>query len=185
MVGPSRRDYPLNDDPPPFLSGLSPKDLSCQSSVHGVRNFLELGSSYLLATKTLVLGSSYTSARDKYNPFWLTLLNTAWNIWRLQDDPPSRIILHQQTYSKFRTRKESCLVFPSLTKHEIIGNLMLYSHATTADKCTKKRVMHVQSWLLLISCRSRYVHGRHCSSSLFLVVLDQTPCCRACKSLTI
>ena len=23
MVGPSRRDYPLNDDPPPFLSGLS------------------------------------------------------------------------------------------------------------------------------------------------------------------
>ena len=23
MVGPYRRDYPLNDDPPPFLSGLS------------------------------------------------------------------------------------------------------------------------------------------------------------------
>ena len=48
----------------------------------------------------------------------------------------------------------------------------------------KKREMHVQSWLLLISCRSRYVQRRHCLSSLFLVALDQIPCCRACKSLT-
>ena len=34
-----------------------PKDLPCESSVHGASNFLELASSYLLATKTLVLGS--------------------------------------------------------------------------------------------------------------------------------
>ena len=66
MVGPYRRDYPLNDDPPPFLwlpterrpAAISvPKDLPFESSVHGASNFLELASSYLLATKTLVLGS--------------------------------------------------------------------------------------------------------------------------------
>ena len=56
MVGPYRRDYPLNDDPPPFLRSV-PKDLPFESSVHGASNFLELASSYLLATKTLVLGS--------------------------------------------------------------------------------------------------------------------------------
>ena len=88
------------------------------------------------------------------------------------------------TFKVQEKKKKVVVLFSHLWQNVKLGSLTLYSHATTAEKCTKKRVMHMQSWLLLISCRSHYVHRRHSLSTLFLVALGQIPCCRACKSLT-
>ena len=84
------------------------------------------------------------------------------------------------TFKVQEKKKKVVVLFSHLWQNVKLGSLTLYSHATTAEKCTKKRVMHMQSWLLLISCRSRYVLLEH----PILVALGQILCCRACKSLT-
>jgi len=53
-VGVYCHDYILNN-PWQFLSGLSPKDLLSESSLHGARILLMLGSSYLSAMHILAV----------------------------------------------------------------------------------------------------------------------------------